>query len=211
MNAPREKLVNWLKTTLASGLLVVTPVLVTGWLLWKLLSLLDGFLSEPVGLLLAKLGIETWPEQRFYGLGLVALFVLLLFVGWVARLYIGKRLLALTNEWFEKLPVISTIYSTIQPLSRAVFGDSKTFFREVVWVPYQSGKTLGFLIGDAPTELRELEGKEMVSVYLPFAPPTTGMLLYIDYKTLSPSGMSVEDGLKLLFSFGVVQQSETTT
>lgn len=188
-----------------SGLLVVTPVAVTIWLLLKLLQFLDGLLAEPVRWVLIRLGVEIPPDQLLYGPGLIALFLVLLLIGWVARLYIGKKFFSQTNEWFEKLPIIRTIYSTIQPLSRAVFGGQEKFFREVVWAPYEGGYTLGFVIGDSTYKFPGLEDKQMTSVYVPFAPPTTGLLMYYPRDVLISAQMSVEEGLKLLFSFGVVQ------
>ena len=188
-----------------SGLLVVTPVAVTIWLLVQLLLFLDGLLYSPVKWSLIQFGVELKPEQHLYGPGLVALFLILLLIGWIARLYIGKKFFAQTNDWFEKLPIIRTIYSTIQPLSRAVFGGQEKFFREVVWTPFGGGHTLGFVIGESTHVLPGVENKQMVSVYLPLAPPTTGFLMYYPRDSLTPAQMSVEDGLKLLFSFGVVQ------
>ena len=195
------------RTILASGLLVVTPVVVTLWLLLKLLIFLDSLLSEPAQWILLRFGYEFDPNRHLYGFGLAALFTLILVSGWLSRLYIGKRIYAWVNEWIEKLPVISTIYSTIRPLSRAVFSGQRNFFREVVWAPYQGGFTLGFVVGAAP-DLQEKLGKPVVAVYIPFAPPTTGVLLYLERERLIATEMTIEEGFKMLFSFGVSQTEE---
>jgi len=194
----------WLRATLTSGLLVLTPVVVSLWLLTKMLFFLDSILDVPMQWLLVKVGYIPNPEHHLYGPGLLALIILLLLAGWLTRLYIGRRLFAAANAWFETLPVISTIYSTIRPLSRAVFGGQEKFFREVVWTPLHGGRSIGFIVGEA-TLHDDLITSPMVAVYVPFAPPTTGMLLYYEREKLLSANMTVEEGMKMLFSFGVAQ------
>ncbi|MCX7834688.1 MAG: DUF502 domain-containing protein [bacterium] len=196
------------KKTIMSGLLVVTPVAITIWLLIKLFLFLDGILSEPSRWLLQQIGISISPEQRIYGPGLLALLLILLLVGGLTRLYIGHRFFEIANQWFEKLPIINTIFSTVQPLSRAIFGGQNDFFREVVWIPYENGYTIGFVIGDAPESVKQLPTEPEIAVYLPFAPPTTGILLYVKKSDLYPANLSVEQALKILFSFGIVKDTD---
>ncbi len=199
--------IGWIRKALTSGLLIVTPVAVTLWLLLKLLLFLDNILAEPVNWVLLQSGIFTTPLQHVYGPGLLALIVLLILIGWLARLYIAQRVLAKISTWIEKLPIVSTIFSTIQPLSQAAFGDRKNFFKKVVWVPFQNGHSLGFVVGESHLpDNGELCSKTVV--FVPFSPPTTGMLVYYDRSDLIETEMSVEEGIKHLFSFGTSQTDE---
>lgn len=197
-----------LKKTIMSGLLVVTPVAITVWLLVELFLFLDGLLAEPTRWLLFKIGILVPSDQQIYGPGIIALILILLLIGAFTRVYIGHRLFEIASQWFEKLPIINTIFSTVQPLSRAIFGGQNEFFREVVWIPFGTGYTIGFVIGDAPESVKSLPSEPEAAVYLPFAPPTTGILLYVKKSDLYPSNLTVEQALKLLFSFGIVKDVE---
>lgn len=198
----------WLKKTIMSGLLVVAPVAITIWLLIELFLFLDGLLAEPTRWLLLRFGIELTLQQPIYGPGLVALFLILLVIGSLTRVYIGKRVFEQASLWFEKLPIINTIFSTVQPLSRAIFGGQNEFFREVVWIPFENGYTIGFIIGDAPESVTQLPTAPETAVYLPFAPPTTGILLYVKKTDIHSANISVEQALKMLFSFGIVKDRD---
>jgi len=195
----------WLKTTLTGGLLIVAPVAVTGWLLVKILLFLDSLLAHPVHWLLIKIGIELPPDRVLYGPGLIALLILLLLIGAVARWYIGRRAIEHANALIERIPVIKTIYSTLQPLSRAVFGDSSHLFKAVVWIPYEQGYSIAFVIGDAPVALCERVGKALTAVYLPLTASASGFILYYPPELLVPSPLKIEEAIKMVFSYGIVQ------
>ena len=65
-------------------------------------------------------------------------------------------------------------------------------------------------ISDMNTELKgeisEKSNEEAINVFVPTSPnPTTGFLLMIAKKDLVFLDMSVEDGLKMIISFGMVK------
>ena len=76
----RGRFVRRLRTYLLTGLLALAPTAITLWVLAVLLNWMDNLLGR-------YLRFEGMHYQRIPGLGLVATFVLLLFVGWVATVF----------------------------------------------------------------------------------------------------------------------------
>ena len=64
----------------------------------------------------------------------------------------------------------------------------------------------GFLTGDAPSEISRKAGSRLLSVFVPTAPnPTTGFLVFVPETQVTVLEMSIEDGLKLMVSAGIIK------
>jgi uncharacterized membrane protein len=88
-----------------------------------------------------------------------------------------------------------------------MFGGSGKSFRKVLLVryPHASSWTLAFQTGEGSRETREKTGRTLVSVFIPTTPnPTSGFFLMVPQEEVIPLDMSVDDGLKMLLSVGVV-------
>jgi uncharacterized membrane protein len=88
-----------------------------------------------------------------------------------------------------------------------VVGQNATSFREVVLVefPRRDCWTVGFITGVAKGEIGRLTEHEVVNVFVPTTPnPTGGYLLFLPRAEVVPLQMSVEDGIKLVVSMGIV-------
>jgi len=194
-----------LKRHLIAGLIVIAPLTATLWVLNWIFQLLDGvlgrFLYPALGL---ALGRDAFVAP---GLGLIALLLLLLCVGWLAERAIGSRAIRWWNDLLESLPVVRRIYGASNRIVRTVFGDEARPFSQVVLVEYPSpGRwSIGFLAGAAPAETTARLG-EMVSVFVPTTPnPTSGWLALIPETEVTQTSMSIEEGLKLVVSGGVIK------
>jgi uncharacterized membrane protein len=65
--------------------------------------------------------------------------------------------------------------------------------------------TVAFVTAKAEGELAAVAGKDSIGVYVPTTPnPTSGYLIYLPRADLIPLAMSVEDGIKLVISGGIV-------
>jgi uncharacterized membrane protein len=88
-----------------------------------------------------------------------------------------------------------------------VLSQKSQAFREVVLVEYprQGAWALGFITGTPDGEIRELGGGELVNVFVPTTPnPTSGFLLFLPECDIVRLGMSVEEGIKMVVSGGIV-------
>jgi len=197
-----------LKRHLIAGLIVIAPLTATLWVLNWIFQLLDGvlgrFLYPALGL---ALGRDAFVAP---GLGLIALLLLLLCVGWLAERAIGSRAIRWWNDLLESLPVVRRIYGASNRIVRTVFGDEARPFSQVVLVEYPSpGRwSIGFLAGAAPAETTARLG-EMVSVFVPTTPnPTSGWIVFLPRELVTPLAMSVDEAFTLILSAGSVRPSD---
>jgi uncharacterized membrane protein len=105
------------------GLVVVTPIAVTAYVLWFMLHTIDGWL-----------GIST------PGVGLLVTLTLTTFIGFV-------------EDLLSKVPFVRLLYSSSRDLLNAFVGDKKRFDRPVLVPIGGSVKVMGFVTQDTLTNL----------------------------------------------------------
>ncbi|MGQ9779340.1 MAG: DUF502 domain-containing protein [Bacillota bacterium] len=182
-----------------AGILVVMPAVITGYVLWFILRFADGVLGNL---------LERFIGRRLPGMGLLALLILLFLAGLITANYLGKRALRWLESLLMRIPFVGTIYGTTRQFAEAISAPEHGVFRRVVMLEYPRPGlfTLGFLTGRAPAACAQAAGREMVNVFVPTVPnPTTGFLLQVPEEELLYPVMSVDQGLKLLLSAGVVK------
>jgi uncharacterized membrane protein len=195
---------NWwqrLRRTVMTGLTVIAPLWITGWVLKILFNWADGFSRPLIRETAQGLG---YPDFHIPGLGFVLTFIILWIVGALAANVIGRRLLQNAREALEALPLVRTIYAPVRQLMESMTSPEKAGFERVVLVEYpRTGLwTLGFLSGDVP---RETHKEPAHSIFVPTAPnPTTGFMLIVPPEQLRPTDLGVEEALKMIVSAGVV-------
>lgn len=197
-----------LKRHLIAGLIVIAPLTVTIWVLVWIFQLLDGVLGR---FLYPGLGAVLGRERLVVpGLGLLALFVLLVATGWLAERAIGHRFIKWWNGLLERLPVVRRIYGASNRIVRTVFGNESKPFSQVVLVEYPApGRwSLGFLAGEGPAEVSAQLG-ELLAVFIPTTPnPTTGWVAFLRREQVVPLAMSVDEAFTLILSAGSVRPPE---
>ena len=69
---------------------------------------------------------------------------------------------------------------------------------------------MGFLTGSTKGEVQKVTKETMVNVFLPTTPnPTSGFLLFVPKKDIRPLKMSVDQGIKMIISAGIITPSDT--
>ena len=208
-----KSFLNQLKSLLFTGLLVVVPVLAALWMSWWIYDLLTVW---AIGLA-AKLNFpgmdgETssfWVRQGIRILALFFMLLVLLLVGQLTKLSLGRRLIGLGQKLLMHLPLVSFIYSTCKQIADAMKSTSGGMFHQVVLFEYPmpGSYAIGFLTNEnaEPCEVTEQLGKPVVSIFLPTTPnPTSGFLLMIPRDKCIFLKMSVSDAMKLIVSVGTV-------
>lgn len=141
---------------------------------------------------------------------LVALLVALLLtsvVGLLARNYLGRKMIEMTEEWLLRVPVLNKIYSTTKQVNEAFTSGNKNTFKTVVMVQFPRAGTysVGFLTGGADAEIQGKLGRKAVSVFVPTTPnPTAGFLIIVPEDEVTKLDMSVADGIKFIISLGAI-------
>ncbi len=200
-----------MKKYLLAGLLVWLPLAVTIWVLQAVLGLLDGVF---VWLLNASQALLPLEAQSFIellrkipGLGVIVMLAGLLLTGIFATNMFGQWALRQGHRVLNKIPIVKSIYSSVQQVSDTLFSSSGNAFREAVLVQYpRAGAwTIAFVTGKPGGEAAlHLEG-DWLSIYVPTTPnPTSGFFLMLPRADVIPLAMSVDDALKYVISMGVV-------
>ena len=189
---------------LVAGLLVWVPVGVTILIIKFLVDLMD----QTLLLLPASVQPATLLGFRIPGLGIVLTAVVVLVTGMVVTNLFGRQLMRIGELILARIPVVRSIYSSVKQLTETLFSNSGQSFRKVVLVPYPhpGSWTMGFLTGVGSGEVRDRLGREVMNVFVPTTPnPTSGFFLIVPRQDVIELDMSVDDGLKMLLSVGVVQ------
>lgn len=188
------RVINNLRKNFLSGLVVVTPLVVTFLVLRWLFNAIDGVLSP---------AFEHIFGYQVPGVGLVALLLLVYLAGLVAASVLGRKAIGLGELMISKLPLISQTYGTARQVLHTLMMSNKGAFKEVVLVEFPSPgmKTLGFVTG----RTCDADGQELLTLFIPTAPnPTSGFLQLLPPSNVIPCNISVDEALKMVISGGLV-------
>jgi len=191
-----------LRRYLVAGLLVWVPVGVT--------LLIVGFLVDLMDQTLLLLPVSLQPEKllgfRIPGLGLVLTAVVVFVTGVIVTNLFGMRIVNIGERLLQRIPLVRSIYASVKQVTQSLFSSGKSF-RKVVLVEYpRKGMwSLAFQTGAGAGEISRKTGKNIANVFIPTTPnPTSGFFLMVPHEDVIELDMSVDDGLKMLLSVGVV-------
>jgi uncharacterized membrane protein len=194
-----------------AGLLVTLPLALTLFLFQFFFVRIDAMLSPAVTRLLLYMRVPIDPDFRLPGLGLVAIFILIFLAGLFTRNIIGRKMVELGEAVLVKIPIFKNIYVGAKQVIHT-FGTARAgAFRKVVIIEYprRGIYSLAFVTNDKQGEVKRRVGRDMVSVFLPTTPnPTSGYFLMLPEEDVIELDMSVEEGIKMLISAGLVTPSD---
>jgi uncharacterized membrane protein len=188
---------NRLRRYFVTGLVVIAPVGVTAFVLVWLFQRLDPILGRH---------LPTVEGRHIPGLGLLVLLAIVVAIGWLSQIAVGRRLLYWWNTGLTRLPFARRIYSASAQIVQSVLEREEKLFQHCALIEFPGPGmwALAFETARTPPELETVIGEPSVNVFLPTAPnPTSGYLLIVPRSRVRRLGMSVEDGLKLVLSVGV--------
>ena len=207
-----KKIISHLKNLLLTGLFVVVPFLAAVWLSWWIYDLLTVWaigLAEKLNLPgMDGKNASFWVSQGIRIMALIFMIIVLLIVGQLTKLTLGRRLINLGQRLLLHLPLVSFIYSTCKQIADAMQSTSGGMFHQAVLFEYPmpGSYAVGFVTNEQSAgEIRDKLGRHLVSVFLPTTPnPTSGFLLMIPRDKCTFLDMSVSDAMKLIVSVGTV-------
>jgi len=201
---PARSLWRRARGTFLSGLVVIVPVGLTGYVLWLLYLLVDGMVgkSTPFGRLVERV-LGTWIP----GLGIYLTIAVVFLVGFLARNVLGRFLQRYLDRFFAFFPAVRTLYAATRQLTKAVLErETTTSFQKVVLFEYPSPGThvLGLVASEEAVPLAD-GAEEGLVVYVPNAPnPFSGRMMVVARRKLAYVDVSVEDALAMVVSTGSV-------
>jgi len=193
-----------LRAYFLAGLLVVAPVGITFWLSWLVLSFIDDRVTPLVP---AAYNPNTYVPFGIPGLGVVILVVFITMIGALTRLIMGRWIVRGGEHLLSRMPIVRSIYSATKQIVETVLARQSDAFRQVVLFEYprRGSWAIGFVTGRTIGEVQHVTEDEVVNVFLPTTPnPTSGYLLFLPRRDLVVLSMSVEDGIKMIISGGIV-------
>ena len=186
-----------------AGLLVWLPLAATV----LVLQLLVNFLDRSLLLLPPSWRPEALLGFDIPGLGIILSLLLVLVTGFLAANIVGRRVVDLGESLLARIPLVRSVYSGVKRLAETVFGDSGTSFRKVLLVEYPRRDcwTLAFQTGAPVGEVQDRTARYLLTVFVPTTPnPTSGFVILVPQEDVIELDMSVEDGLRMVISLGVV-------
>lgn len=190
-----------LKGYFLSGLLVSTPLLLTIYLVVWVVKVVDDLVRP----LIPEAFALTY--GYFPGYGLIVTLVGATVLGALMKGFLGRYFLKVSEGVLSHMPFVRSIYSTIKQVSQAVFDKESSSFREVGLIEYpRTGIwTVCFVTGPTKGEIQDKSKHDILNVFIPTTPnPTSGFLLFVPQKEVLILDMSVEEGLKMVMSAGVI-------
>jgi uncharacterized membrane protein len=191
-----------LRSNFIAGILVTGPIVLTLYLTWWFVHFIDQSIES---LLPPEYNPATYVPLP--GLGLIIAVIALTFVGAVTAGYLGRLFVRLSERVVGRMPVIRGIYSAAKQIFETVLASKSNTFREVVlteW-PRPGMWTVAFVTAPPHPFIRDQAGSDSVGIYVPTTPnPTSGYLMYVRRRDIVTLPMTVEEGLKLVISGGIV-------
>ena len=193
-----------LKKNLIAGLLVTVPAALTYMILSFVITRVDKAMEPVIVGILGPQNLRLMDEWHIPGMGFLFLAIFIFAVGFVGTNFIGKKVVALGERFLHNIPVVRVIYTSIKKVVDTVSLTETPTFEKMVLITYprEPLKTLGIVCCDTPEGITD--GEKMLNVFVPTSPnPTTGFLFMLPEKEAQPLKMSVEEGLKMIISFGM--------
>lgn len=193
-----------LRNYFLAGILVTAPIAITVWVTSELVSFVDSAVMPYVP---ARWNPETYLPFSLPGLGVVLVVVVLIVIGFLTAGLLGRTLVATGERVLDRMPVIRGVYATVKQIFETVLKEQSHAFREVILFEYprKSCWSIGFITGPAESGIQELTPDDTVSIFMPTTPnPTTGFLLFLPRRETVPMKMTVEEGIKMVISGGIV-------
>ncbi|SEO52187.1 Uncharacterized membrane protein [Halogranum amylolyticum] len=197
------------RNSFVAGLILVTPLAVTIFVLQFVFVRLTGILDPVVGatrLTNYTANIEIVAQL----LAAVLIAVVITLLGFLASWSLGQRLFGGFERAVGLVPVVRTVYFGVRQVSESLTKRDDRFERVVlVEYPRKGVYRLGFVTSDSPSAFDAVTGEDTVAVFLPHSPnPTAGALVMVAPNQLYEVDMSVSRGLRLVVTTGLTVDEE---
>ena len=204
LEPPKRSFLAKIRGYFITGILVVAPITITAWLTIAIINFIDTRVER---LIPPQYNPEQYLPFSLPGLGVLAMVIGLIIIGMFATNFLGRFFVRIGEELLDRLPIIRSLYSATKQILETVFANQSEAFREVVMVEYPRKDmwVIGFLTGRSKGEVQNKTSDDTVNIFVPTTPnPTSGFLLFVPEKDVIRMNMTVEEGIKLVVSAGIV-------
>lgn len=210
------KRIRFIKNHFLAGLMVLTPLAVIAWILISAISTLWSVYQifpdswQPESLVTGQLLSPFVATLLSTAISIALAFVLALgiaFLGWASKQFLGRKTLELIGEVIKKIPVIRSVYSSLDQLLRTLAVGGGQQFSRVVYIEYPRKGIWALAFVTGPAQGPAVPTRHL-NVYIPTTPnPTSGFHLIVPESEIRESHLKVEEAFKTIISLGITQPS----
>ncbi|MEE8272124.1 MAG: DUF502 domain-containing protein [Alphaproteobacteria bacterium] len=193
-----------LRAYFLAGVLVTAPISITLYLAYLFISVIDDWVTA---LLPPRFNPETYLPFSVPGIGLLVMLVALTVIGALTAGFLGRLFLRVSERILARIPAVRSIYSAVKQILETVLAQQSSAFREVVLIEYPRRGiwVIGFITGATEGEVQNLTEDTLINIFVPTTPnPTSGFLLFLPKRDVVTLDMTVEEGIKMVVSAGIV-------
>ncbi len=192
--APMRRFAAVLFRSFLQGLLLLSPIAITGYVLFSIFTGVDNLVQ-----------VKGIPK----GAGFISIIGAVTLIGYLGtRFFIGKWIFDSFASLLEHTPGVKYIYSSIRDVIKSFVGDKKRF-NKPVWVCVNVNPEIwriGFMTQKDMGHFG-MDGK--VAVYMPHAYAISGWVIITDSKNVKPAkDMTAGEAMKFAVSGGITTVEE---
>ena len=193
------------KHYLFTGLLSILPIALTYWIVFTLFQ----FFSNPGSHIVAIIFRDHVPQYipEFAGFILTILFIYI--TGLLISNVLGNQIYLWLEKILSRIPIINSVYKTVKQITSSLSDPKRQAFKKVVFIEYPRRGlwTLSMVTGESTNK----NGEPYYHIFVPTTPnPTSGYLLYIPQQDTLHADMSIEQGMKIIISGGMLAPTFNT-
>jgi uncharacterized membrane protein len=135
--------------------------------------------------------------------GFILTLMFIYFIGLLVSNVLGKRIIVWVENVLSRIPIVNSVYRTIKQITTSLSGPNRQAFKKVVFIEYPRKGiwTLTMVTGESTNE----NGDAYYHIFVPTTPnPTSGYMLYVPQRDAQETNMTIEEGLKIIISGGML-------
>ena len=182
-----------------TGLISIFPIAIT----YFIINWLFIFFSEPGKKLINYFFTNYNSAIIEHIVGFILTFTFIYIVGVIISNVLGKKLYVLFEKLLAKIPLVSYIYNTIKQITDTLSISQKQAFEKVVYIEYPKKNiwTIALVTGESC----DSKSVEYYQIFVPTTPnPTSGFMLFVKKDDVKETQMSIDEGLKIIISGGML-------
>lgn len=182
-----------------NGLLIIAPLAATAYLIAVIFNKID----------ILGAHFLTRLDQRIPGLGFISVMVLITLIGFLANIWVSKKLIRMVESLLGKTPVVKSIYGVLKDTLASFIGEKKSFDTVVLVNTGGGGRRLGFLTVKEPV-FNAVDRRPYLGVYFPQSMQFAGDLFFYPLNELEIVDMPPETALRIILSAGMAGKDNET-
>jgi uncharacterized membrane protein len=201
-----RRLAGLVKNELITGMVLLAPVIGTGYLVYLIVRGVDGLFPDALRPRVAGVPLP--------GLGIATVLAIALAVGVFAHNFVGRRLVDMFDKAISTVPLFGGTYGLIKQVFESVFSQGADSFKRAVLVEYPrpGSYAIAFVTASHAGGVQSSSGKELISVFIPTTPnPTSGFYLLVEKQLVRELDMPVQQAFKLVITMGIAKEPDLIT